>query len=511
MKKIVCLLLTLLAGNLIFAQDISDAMRYAQNNLNGTARFSAMGGAFGALGGDMSALNVNPAGSAVFANNHVAITLSNYNVNNTSTYFGKQNTASNNTFDLNQAGGVLVFSDAVRGSDWKKFALAINYENGNNLYNSITSSGYNPNSVANYFLHYANRDGGVSLSNLTLQSNESITSLYDYLGSNYGYGAQQAFLGYQAYIINPATNYNETTNRKYVSAVPSGGNYYQENTLESTGYNGKASFNGSAQYGDKLYLGLNLNSHFSNYRQSTVFYEDNANNLTSGVQRLQFKNDLYTVGSGFSFQLGAIAKVTKQVRLGLAYESPTWYQLTDQLSQRVVAVSADKLGDLPADNVNPDVVNIYDPYRLQTPGKITGSFAYVYKKSGLLSVDYSRRDYSNLMFTPKSDFSDLNTIMANSLGATNELRIGGEYRIKEWSLRGGYRFQDSPYKNQKTIGNLNAYSAGIGYNFGSSRLDFAYTLLSRRYDYQFFSQGLTDYATIHSKLSNITVTLCFEL
>ena len=29
-------------------------------NLNGTARYRAMGGAFGAVGGDLSALNVNP-------------------------------------------------------------------------------------------------------------------------------------------------------------------------------------------------------------------------------------------------------------------------------------------------------------------------------------------------------------------------------------------------------------------------------------------------------------------
>ena len=43
-----------------------------------------MGGAFGALGGDFSSLNVNPAGSAVFANNQMALTLSNFSVKNSS-------------------------------------------------------------------------------------------------------------------------------------------------------------------------------------------------------------------------------------------------------------------------------------------------------------------------------------------------------------------------------------------------------------------------------------------
>jgi hypothetical protein len=31
--------------------------------------------------------------------------------------------------------------------------------------------------------------------------------------------------------------------------------------------------------------------------------------------------------------MGAIAKVTNEVRLGLAYESSTWYNLSDEFSQ----------------------------------------------------------------------------------------------------------------------------------------------------------------------------------
>ena len=50
------------------AQNSSDVLRYGSENLQGTARFQGMGGAFGALGGDLSALNINPAGSAVFNN-----------------------------------------------------------------------------------------------------------------------------------------------------------------------------------------------------------------------------------------------------------------------------------------------------------------------------------------------------------------------------------------------------------------------------------------------------------
>ncbi len=67
MKKIIPFL-TLLLCAIGSAQNINEALRYSSENLQGTARFQSMGGAFGALGGDLSSLNINPAGSAVFSN-----------------------------------------------------------------------------------------------------------------------------------------------------------------------------------------------------------------------------------------------------------------------------------------------------------------------------------------------------------------------------------------------------------------------------------------------------------
>ena len=65
MKLIKLSLLAILCSN-VYAQDMFDALRYGQENLTGTARFRAMGGAFGAVGGDLSAINSNPAGSSIF-------------------------------------------------------------------------------------------------------------------------------------------------------------------------------------------------------------------------------------------------------------------------------------------------------------------------------------------------------------------------------------------------------------------------------------------------------------
>ena len=111
MKKYIFLFALGLTISVAQSQEISDAMRYSQDNLNGTARFRAMSGAFGALGGDLSSLNVNPAGSAVFSNNQMTVTLSNFDTKNKSNYFGTATTEKENTFDLNQAGAVFVFND----------------------------------------------------------------------------------------------------------------------------------------------------------------------------------------------------------------------------------------------------------------------------------------------------------------------------------------------------------------------------------------------------------------
>ena len=498
MKKIVFTALLGLLYTTNYAQDINDALRYAQTDLNGTARFSAMGGAFGAVGGDLSAINVNPAGSAIFNNNLVGATLTSYNINNKSNFYDTKNSSNNSNFDLNQGGAVFIFENNNTNSGWKKLALSANYDNYRNLDNSIHSSGVNQSSVANYFTSYAN---GIPLS--TVSGN-------DFSYQNLFFNEQQAYFGYQGFIINPATETDANTT--YYSNVAPGGNYFQDITSETLGYNSKLSFNAAGQYGDNLYVGINLNSHFTDFRKSTSFFESN-NNTTSNVavNRLRFDNDLYTYGQGFSFQIGAIIKATKELRLGLSYESPTWYKLNDELSQNLVSVRSSSSGDLPADVVNPQITNVFEPYRLQTPGKYTGSLAYVFGKRGLLSVDYAMKDYSNTKFGPTEAFNNTNSTISNLLDKTSEIRVGGEYKIQKVSLRAGYRWEESPYKNQKTIGDLTGYSSGIGYNFGDTKVDLSYSYAKRFYDNALFSQGLTDYARIESVTNNVSLTVLFQL
>ena len=156
MKKYIFIFLTGLSFSALQAQEIRDALRYSQDNLNGTARYRAMSGAFGALGGDLSSLNVNPAGSAIFLNNQFGVTLNNVSNKNDSDYFGNKTTEKDNNFSINQAGGVFVFNNQRTNSNWKKFSIGVNYENANNFNNSTYSAGTNTaNSIDGYFLSYA--------------------------------------------------------------------------------------------------------------------------------------------------------------------------------------------------------------------------------------------------------------------------------------------------------------------------------------------------------------------
>lgn len=498
MKRQLYILTSLLFFTILQAQEASDAMRFAQTNLGGTARFKSMSGAFGALGGDLSAINVNPAGSAIFNHNEIGFTLNNRNTKNQTTYFGTQVNSSDNSFNFGQFGSVWTFKNQDPRGEWTKLAFSINYEDVNDFDNFVYAVGTNPTkSIADYFLSYAN---GVPLNIIK-------DNYFEYLS----FREQQAYLGYNGYIINP--NSIDPTENQYVSNLAPTNNFHQENSVYSYGYNGKLNFNFASAYKNKYYFGLNLNSHFTDFTRNSSFYESyyNAPNFdpTKGVQYVRFDNNLHTWGSGFSFQIGAIAKVTKEARFGFSYESPTWYHLYDEQRQTLLVNCPDCGQEGNPFYADPNIVMIYPGYTVQTPSKFNGSFAYIFSKQGLISLDYTFKDYSSTKLKPENDFNNFNREINATFAQTSEVRAGAEYRIQNFSLRGGYRFEQSPYKNKSTIGDLNGYSTGFGYNFGPMKFDFAYNFSKRNSQQPFFSQGLNDPALIKTKYNDFSFSLMF--
>ncbi|MEH6536313.1 MAG: outer membrane protein transport protein [Psychroserpens sp.] len=505
MKKLIILVIGVFSMSNIIAQDISDALRFSQDEIQGTARFRAMSGAFGALGGDMSAVSINPASSAIFSRSHASISLSSLNSDNDVSFFNGQNSSSDSKIDLHQAGAAFVFANRNENSSWRKFVVSVAYDKTANYDDEWFASGQNTNSIDSYFLAYAQ---GRRLDEISAFPGETISEAYAEIGTFYGFGNQQAFLGYESFILEPDTDTDDNT--VYNSNIAPG-TFNQSYNYVARGYNGKLSFNAATQYEDRLYLGLNLNTHFINYERFTSFDESNSN-AGSLVTDVGFDNNLLTTGNGFSFQLGAILKLTKEFRAGFTYNSPTWLTLTEETSQSIGTIRNDGGSNL-STSINPNVINIFPNYRLQSPGKITGSLAYVFGEQALLSFDYSRRNFKNTKFRPTSDafFASQNEIMDNIFKIANTYRFGGEFKHQQFSFRGGYRFEESPYEDDSFYGDLTGYSLGLGYNFGNTKLDLTYDVAERTVNNQLYSVGLTDAATLDTKNSNITLTLGFNL
>lgn len=498
MKKLNLLFISLLSISTLYAQDLSDALRYSQDDIQGTARFRALSGAFGALGGDMSAVSINPASSAVFSQSHASISLSNAGVTNDTRYFNGQGSTTESNFDIHQGGAAFVFASRS-DSPWRKFSIGIAYDRTNNYDNAWSSFGTNTNnqSIDLYFLNYAD---GVRLGDISLLDGEFIEDAYNDIGNVFGFAHQQAFLGYQAYILEP--DVDDDNNTTYFSNLVDG-DFQHDYIYTSSGYNGKVAFNFAAQYGDNLYLGLNLNSHFIDYTKVTSLEETNNN---SSLDFIRFDNTLSTRGNGFSFQLGGILKLNEEFRLGLTYDSPIWYNIEEETTQLIDSNLAD-----PDIVYIADIVNVYPEYRLQTPAKVTGSLAYVFGQEGLISFDYSVKDYSNTKFKPETDYNGLNADINDAFTDAASYRLGGEYKHKQFSFRGGYRFEESPYTNGETVGDLNGYSLGLGYNFGNTKLDITFDQSNRSYETSLYNVGLTDAASIDRTNSNITLSLAFNI
>ena len=133
---------------------MDDVLRYTRSELKGSARYVSMGGAFHALGGDLSAVSDNPAAAAVFLNSELGVTVNAMDNKINANYFGVNNKLDSRSTDIDQFGVVLVLND-TKENDFVKVSFAYNYQNEqvfNNKYNAI---GTNPNrGLDDYFLTF---------------------------------------------------------------------------------------------------------------------------------------------------------------------------------------------------------------------------------------------------------------------------------------------------------------------------------------------------------------------
>ena len=356
MKRYYITILTVLICAITTAQNIDEVLRFSSENLQGTARFQGMGGAFCALGGDLSALNVNPAGSAIFNNNLFTFSGTNYKSNKDALYFNITKNTVSNSLKINQMGGVFIYNNTNNSTDWKKFVLAFNYDVVQNFDNKFLASGRGNEGIDKYFLSFIK---DIPLGEITRKEDEYIEEAYLDIGADSGYVHQQAFLGYYGGILDPVAKTDG--NIKYISNAKY--HLVDQDFLQTTsGHNSKFTVNLASQYQRDIYIGASLNFYTIIYDKKAKFTETGYD-LNSKIQRSTFDNLLHTEGNGFSFDLGIIAKLNKDVRVGGSYRSPVWYGLKDETAQRINSDRADD--DI--NDINFNIVNIYEKYTVKNP------------------------------------------------------------------------------------------------------------------------------------------------
>ena len=497
-KKFIYVYLLLSISYTGYSQTFEDVLRYSSYFHEGTARFNSMGGAFGALGGDLSAISINPASSSIFIDSEFGVTLNYKNLKISNRLNNYKTSSKNDFYSYGGAGVVLVYENRK-----SKFSVAYNNHILGDFDSSFNISGNNNNGIDNYFLYYAD---GIPSEDLLIYDGETSQSVYTFLGDNYGFADQQAFLGYQSFIINDSgDNYNNyITNAQY-------NNLDQNLDIYRTGNHFKHSINLGFSFNNHLFTGININMHETLFEETKVFeefgYAENSN-----VQRIFFKEDLLAYGTGFSFQLGSIIKI-KQLRVGLSYSTPTILKIEEENSQIIETDIIEKDG-LTTYRIDPNTINMYDEYELRLPSKSLFSLAYIFGSRGLLSFDYEITKFNESRFDDSngndSYLNSLNySIKNNMAGISESIRFGGEYRLKNLNLRAGYFFYkgaDLDLKNK-----ISGLSAGVGINYGYLDVDIGLTKYSDFIKNRLYTRGLTNKYDIDKDRYSVYASFSFKL
>ena len=432
------------------------SLMFSRNDGNGSARFVAMGGAFGAVGGDVTSMIINPAGISVFNGNNASLTFQARNTNYLTTYYNNSLTTEEDFFKVTNAGSVLTFENNFN-NEWSKLALGVNYRISTDFEDRFIAKGNSGFSSFNSFP-------------LDMSQNPII---YD------------------------------------ISEDQELSNYYDGEISE-------LNFAFSGVYQEKLHVGAGLNFYDISFSQQTVLRETN-NDGNDNTLNSRFYQENFTNGVGFSLSAGFIYKPTNTFRFGLSYQSPTWF--TEIIENTNIINNDGFFGDTEIEVSNSDV--IYDNtfggnlpiqellYKLRTPSKITASTAIIFGEIGLISFDYSTNNYKGL-YLSGDDFSQENLFFDNQLRRSDAMRFGTEWRINNLSVRGGYVFEQNPFINSISSDNLESYSLGLGYNFGTVKLNLSYKKSNKTDQYDFYPQYNEVEAT-QLNINNTIITIGFSV
>jgi len=498
------------------AQSALDGYLMSQPDLKGTARFMSMGGAFGALGGDLTTLSYNPAGIGVYRNSDIGITL-NFDIQRSNTDFQGLKTPDDQfKFPLNNAGyvGSIRLPGALKNFNWGfTYNKAASF---NRRYAGTIPE--LPNSMSNYIAGVANSDG-ITVNDLTT------TNTYDpYNPTDGGYISPWiAILGFDSYLITPVGNPNSPTwNGLYGNGTTGSGWMSRIETGGVDEYN--ISFGGNIN--NVVYWGMDFGITDLNYTAESWYGEqlDNAyipaysSGFSNGTADWDIYNYRHMDGTGFNYKLGVIVKPIQELRIGFAFHTPTWYNI-DESFYADTKYQYDPRGDIRGTGAQ--VNNGYygsNSYKFHTPWRLIASAAGVIGSNFIISADYEWQNYQGMSFSSRDNayywdggygnqnfYYYTNKDIDDYYRSTNAVRIGAEFRATDHlSLRAGYSNVSSPAKKEVkeneaimfTAGTDSSYilddetnyiTCGLGYRYKGFYFDAAYVWKQRNSEWHAFT------------------------
>lgn len=434
------------------AQNIADAGRFANSEIAGTARYRAMAGAFGALGGDATAMNDNPAGIAIFRGTNqltFSPTLSSTRTNtkaDISTMTKKTDFAVSNL--------AYIISIRPEGSDkLVNFNIGLGFNHSEGLSRKYQMNLMNPrSSFGKYVMTRANNAlRATSDPRYPYYLNNHTTYEHpDYLASDDAWDNRDipliALMGYDSYAIDDRVNQQGEFEGVEAFDIANGLSAAQYMSVLEKNRKDEYNINISANWDDRFYAGLTLSIVDFNSTVISDFYEEYSNNDASYDE---YFNDLETKGSGVNFKLGMIYKPTPEWRIGAAIHTPTWYDMKDYYNGAMKTDDPDCI-----DYSYASQYGAYEArYKYYSPWEYQFSTAYVFGQKAILSLEYDLKDFANSSYAAneggKAEYRGQNNYISQYMQMQHTIKAGLEYRLSnEFSLRAGFANQTSPYKSE---------------------------------------------------------------
>jgi len=471
MKKFIQVLVVAIVattGN-IYAQSgiyAGDALRFSRTDYGSSARFKGLGNAQISLGGDISSIGGNPAGLGMFTRSEFSITPEFNNTQSNASFLGQNTKSKKNDVNLNQAAAVW-YNPVVKpkGSDLNRGLLSV-----------VFGIGYNRNNDFSAEHNYQGRN-----------TNSSITDAFaeqanGYTVNNLGGAAGMA---YDSYLIDRKLG---TTNEYYAAGSLTND---QSSSEVREGSTSELNFAAGLNFSNKLYLGGSIGFVNVRYVSDKIYNESgtivtNPSNPGSTDENdlpnphvgkgytMAYQTNQNTSGAGINARLGLIYKPVNEVRIGATFQSPTWMHMEEDYGEVIGVNFSDGA------TVRNDYMNSNANYNVRTPYKGSLGASVILAQSLLLSADVDYVDYGSTKLSVSDGYRDVinenNQYIKDNYRSAINYRVGGEYKIENFSVRGGYGVNGTPFKGDEDdkVFNVKYYSAGLGYRVNQYYVDLAY-------------------------------------